>query len=60
MVSGVPEEHFIEILPLKKNNAESIYSGLVEYCREMIIQFGELIGMGFHFATSSGDKTGVQ
>ena len=24
--SGVPEEHFIEILPLKKANAESIYS----------------------------------
>ena len=22
---GVPEEHFIEILPLKKANAESIY-----------------------------------
>ena len=24
--SGVPEEYFIEILPLKKANAESIYS----------------------------------
>ena len=32
--SGVPEEHFIEILPLKKANAESIYSALVECCRE--------------------------
>ena len=32
--SGVPEEHFIEILSLKKANAESIYSALVEYCRE--------------------------
>ena len=31
---GVPEEHFIEILPLKKANAESIDSALVEYCRE--------------------------
>ena len=29
--SGVPEEHFI---PLKKSNAESISSALVEYCRE--------------------------
>ena len=27
--SGVPEEHFIEILPLKKANAGSIYSALV-------------------------------
>ena len=32
--SGVPEEDFIEILPSKKSNAESIYSALVEYCRE--------------------------
>ena len=32
--SGVPEEHFIEILPLKKANAESIYSALVEDCRK--------------------------
>ena len=32
--SGVPEEYFIEFLPLKKANAESIYSTLVEYCRE--------------------------
>ena len=59
--SGVPEEHFIGILPLKKANAESIYSALVEYCREKNIQLGKLIGMGFHgAATSSGDKTGVQ
>ena len=36
--SGEPEEHFIEILPLKKVNAESIYSALVEYCREKNIQ----------------------
>ena len=59
--SGVPEEHFIEILPLKKANAESIYSTLVEYCREKKIQLGRLIGMGFDGAsTFSGDKTGVQ
>ena len=59
--SGVPEERFIEILPLKKANAESIYSALVEYCREKNIQLGRLIGMGFDgAATFSGDKTGVQ
>ena len=58
---GVPEEHFIEILPLKKANAESIYSALVEYCRERNIQLGRLIGMGFDgAATFSGDKIGVQ
>ena len=59
--SGVPEEHFVEILPLKKANAESIYSALVEYGREKNIQLGRLIGMGFDgAATFSGDKTGVQ
>ena len=59
--SGVPEEHFIEILHLKNANAESIYSALVEYYREKNIQLGRLIGMGFNgAATFSGDKTGVQ
>ena len=59
--SGVPEEHFIEILPLKKANAESFYSALVEYCREMNIHLRKLVGMGFDgAATFSGDKTGVQ
>ena len=32
--NGIPEEHFIEILPLKIANAKSIYSALVEYCKE--------------------------
>ena len=59
--SGVPEEHFIEIILLKKANAESIYSALVEYCREKNIQLGRHIGMGFDgAATFSGDKTGIQ
>ena len=53
--SGVPEEHFIEIL--KKANAESIYSALVEYCREKNIQLGRLIALGFDgAATFSGDR----
>ena len=50
-----------EILPLKKANAESIYSALVEFCRDNKIQLGRLIGMGYDgAATFSGDKTGVQ
>ena len=58
--SGVPEEHFIEILSLKKANAECVYSALVEYCREKNIQLRRLIGMGFDgAATFSSDKTGV-
>ena len=59
--SGVPEEHFIEILALKKARTESIYFLLVEYCREKNIQLGRLIEMGFDgAATFSGYKTGVQ
>ncbi len=59
--SGVPEEHFIEILPLKKATVESIYSALVKSCREKNIQLGRLIGMGFDgAATFSCDKTGIQ
>ena len=58
---GVQEEHIIEILTLKKANAESIYFALVEYCRENNIQLGRLLGMGFDgAATFSGDKTGIQ
>ena len=61
MESGVQEEHFIEFFPLKKANAESIYSALVEYCREKNILSERLIGIGFDgAATFSGDKTGVQ
>ena len=59
--SGVPEEHFIEILPMKKANAESIYSSLVEHCRGKNIQLGRFIGKEFDgAATFSGDKTRVQ
>ena len=55
--SGVPEEHCIEFLPLKKANAESIYSALVKNSREMNIQLGRLTGTGFDgAATFSGDK----
>ena len=60
MDNGVPEKHFIKILPLKKANAENIYSALVEVCRKKNIQLGRLIGMGFvGAATFSGDKIRV-
>ena len=48
-------------LLLKKANAESIYSALVEYCRDKNIQLGRFIGMGFDgAATFCGNKIGVQ
>ena len=58
VVNGGPEEHLIEILTMKKANAESMYS--VEYCREINIPLGRLIGIGFDGAAPfSGDKTEV-
>ena len=54
-------EHFVEILPLKKADAESIYSVLVGYCKGKQIQLGRLVGMGFDgAATFSDDKSRVQ
>ena len=51
----------MKFYPLKKANAKSIYSAIVEYCREKKIQLGKLIRMGFDgAATFSGDKTIVQ
>ena len=53
---GIPEEHSIEILPLKKDDAGSIYSALVAYCREKNIQLGRLLGMGFDGAATFFDR----
>ena len=60
--SRVPEEHFFEILPLKKLMLKYLfYIRGVLYYRETNIKLGRLIGMGFDgAATFSGDKSGVQ
>ena len=58
---GVPEEHFLEIVHLKKADAENIYSALVECLKEKQLEVSRIIGMGFDGAsTFSGKKTGVQ
>ena len=58
---GVPVEHFLGILPLKKTNAETIYSAIVSCLREKNIQLSKLVGMGFDGATTfSGKRSGVQ
>ena len=58
---GSPEEHFLEIIHLKRANAESIYSALVECLKEKDLQVSRIVGMGFDGAsTFSGKKTGVQ
>ena len=61
---GLPVEHFMEIVPLKKADAATIYSTLVDYIletKQKHIWLSKLVGMGFDgAATFSGDKTGVQ
>ena len=59
--NGVPVEHFMEILPLKKTNAQSIYSMLLDWLKKKDLQCSKLIGMGFDgAATVAGKKSGVQ
>ena len=46
---------------MKRTDAESIYSALVECLKSKNIQLSNLIGMGFDgAATFSGNKSGVQ
>ena len=55
----VPVECFLEIIPLKKADADTIYSSLIECLKRKNLQVG--IGLGFDgAATISGRRTGVQ
>ena len=59
--NGGPVEHFMEILPQKKTNAQSIYSVLLDWLKKKDLQCSKLIGMGFDgAATFAGKKSGVQ
>ena len=59
--SGTPVECFLDIIPLKKVDAESIYLALLQCLRDKNMQIGRMVGMGFDGAsTFSGKKTGVQ
>lgn len=61
MEGGVPIETLLEIVPLQKADAESIYTALVRCLDDKNLQIGDIIGMGFDgAATFSGKKTGVQ
>jgi len=58
---GIPEEHFLEIVHLKKADVESIYSAPMECLKEKQLEVSRIIGMGFDGAsTFSGKKTGVR
>ena len=48
-------------LPLKKTNAQSIYSMLLDWLKKKDLQCSKLIDMGFDgAATFAGKKSGVQ
>ena len=51
----------MEILPLKKTDAQSIYSVLLDWLKKKDLQCNKLVGMGFDgAATFAGRKSGVQ
>ena len=59
--NGEPVEHFFDVLPLKKTNAESITTVLMDYLVQKELSLSCLVGMGFDgAATFSGRTTGVQ
>ena len=58
---GIPVECFLEIIPLKKADVETIYSTLIECLKKKNLQVGRIVGLGFDgTATFSGRRTGVQ
>ena len=58
--NGETTEHFIDLLPMKRTDAKSIYSALVECLKSKNIQLSNLIGMGFDgAATVSEKKSGI-
>ena len=56
----LPVEHFLDIVLLKKADAKTIYSTLVDFLMQKNIQLSKLVGMGFDGATFSGKHNGVQ
>ena len=56
---GTPVECFLDNMPLKKADAESIYLALVKCIKDKNLQVGNIVGMGFDgAATFSGKETG--
>lgn len=58
---GLPVEHFIELVPLKKADANAIYENLIDCLKKKGLMVSNIIGMGFDgAATFSGKHNGVQ
>ena len=45
--NGLPVEYFIELLPLKKADANTIYETLIDFLKKKELIIGNMIGMGF-------------
>ena len=54
---GVPVECFLEITPLKKADAETIYSTLIECLKKKNLQVGRIVGLGFDGAAGTYQET---
>ena len=53
---GTPVECFLDIVPLKRADAESIYLALVKCIKDKHLQVGNIVGMGFDGAASFSGK----
>jgi len=59
--NGLPMEHFIELVPLKKADSSTIYETLIDCMKKKGLMISNMIGMGFDgAATFSGRHNGVQ
>ena len=54
--NGLPVEHFIDILPIKKANAETITGALISCLKNKHIPLTRIIGMGFDGAAAFSGK----
>ena len=45
--NGLPVEHFLEIIHLKKVDAGSIYTALIDCLKQKNLQVSKIVGMGF-------------
>ena len=49
---GLPVEHFIELVPLKKADANTIYENLIDCLKKKGLMVSNMIGMGFDGAVT--------
>ena len=51
---GVPVECFLDFIPLKKADAETIYSTLIECLKKKNLQVGRIVGLGLQLFLDEG------